>query len=43
MCTVEAVYAYRLAEVQALEELVEKAQHTFLAAHRQLEEDERRA
>lgn len=42
-CTVERVYAYRLAEVQALGELVEKAQLTFLAAHRQLEEDERRA
>jgi hypothetical protein len=42
-CTVERVYAYRLAEVQALGELVEKVQHTFLAAHQQLEEDERRA
>jgi hypothetical protein len=42
-CTVENVYAFRLAEVKALHELVEEAQQTFLAAHRQLEEDERRA
>jgi hypothetical protein len=42
-CTVEKVYAYRVAEVSALRELVEKAQHTFLAVHRKLEEDERRA
>lgn len=42
-CMVETVFAYRLAEVAALHELVEQAQQTFLAAHRQLEEDERRA
>lgn len=42
-CTVSEVYAYRVAEVQALGELVEQAQQTFLAAHRRLEEDEKRA
>jgi hypothetical protein len=42
-CTVEKVYAFRLAEVNALHELVEKAQQAFLAVHKRLEEDERRA
>jgi hypothetical protein len=42
-CLVERVYAYRVAEVSALGELVEKAQQTFLEAHRKLEEAERRA
>lgn len=33
-CTVEEVYAFRLAEVKALHELVERAQQTFLAKER---------
>jgi hypothetical protein len=42
-CTVMEVHAYRVAEVNALGELVDRAQRTFLKAHRQLEQDERRA
>lgn len=40
---VEEVAAYRIAEVYALGEMVEEAQHTFLEAHRKLEEDEKLA
>lgn len=42
-CMVEEVAAYRIAEVYALGEMVEEAQHTFLEAHRKLEEDEKLA
>ena len=41
-CPVMEVQAYRVAEVRALGELVEKAQWAFVEAHRKLEEDERR-
>jgi hypothetical protein len=37
------VHAYRIAEVGALGDLVEKAQHSFAEAHRRLEETERQA
>ncbi len=42
-CPVMEVQAYRVAEVRALGELVDKAQRTFLEVDRKLEEDERRA
>jgi hypothetical protein len=41
-CVVEKVYAYRLAEINALGALVDHVQDTFLRAQRLLDGDERR-